>query len=354
MAEQQEAREIVILLFDDVQSLDVTGPLEVFSAAERLIASRDLDARGYEVTTLSGDGAPLRTSSGLTIVPDGALGDPPPEIDTLIVPGGDGSRAAAADERLLAWIVEASAGARRTASVCTGAFPLAAAGLLDGRRATTHWAAAQRLAREYPAVEVDPDPIFIRDGELWTSAGVTAGMDLALALVEDDHDRETALTIARHLVLFLRRPGNQSQFSATLAAQQPEREPLREVQRRVVEDVAGEHSVETMAARAQMSARHFARAFRAETGLTPARYVERVRLEAARRRLEDTSEPIASVAGACGFGTAETMRRAFLRALEVGPAEYRRRFQSITRRHGDEHGDPAVRRLHGARRDRAV
>ena len=359
MPEQQRTREVAILLFDGVQSLDVTGPLEVFSGAARVLDSRESGAAGngpagYKVTTLSSDGAPLRTSSGLQLVPDGSFADRPVQLDTLIVPGGRGSRAAAADERLLAWVREASASARRTASVCTGAFVLASAGLLDGHRATTHWSAAKRLAQMHPSVDVDPDPIFIRDGELWTSAGVTAGMDLALALVEDDHDREAALTIARHLVLFLRRPGNQSQFSATLAAQEPQREPLREVQRRVVENVAAAHTVEEMAAHACMSPRHFARAFRAETGVTPARYVERVRLEAARRRLEDTAEPIASIAAACGFGTAETMRRVFLRALEVGPAEYRRRFQSIKRRHGDEHGDPAVRRLHGARRDRAV
>jgi transcriptional regulator GlxA family with amidase domain len=357
MGNRSTARQVVILLFDGVQSLDVTGPLEVFSVAGRVLASREPageETAGYEITMPSSDGAPLRTSSGLTLVPTGTLEELPAKIDTLIVPGGSGSRAIAADERHLRWIVDGSARARRTASVCTGAFPLAAAGLLDGRRATTHWSAAGALARLYPKVEVDAEPIFIRDGELWTSAGVTAGMDLALALVEEDHGREVALTIARHLVLFLRRPGNQSQFSATLAAQQPEREPLREVQRRVVEDLAGEQSVEAMAAHAQMSPRHFARAFRAETGLTPARYVERVRLEAARRRLEDTAEPIASVATACGFGTSETMRRVFLRTLQVGPAEYRRRFQSITRRHGHEHGDPAVRRLHGARRDRAV
>jgi transcriptional regulator GlxA family with amidase domain len=359
MAEEANTREIVILLFDGVQSLDVTGPLEVFSAAGRVLASRGPDAglsatAGYKITTLSSDGAPLRTSSGLGIVPDGSFVERPSQLDTLIVPGGPGSRAVATDERLLAWVRATSASARRTASVCTGAFVLGAAGLLDGRRATTHWSAARALAQTYPSIDVDPEPIFIRDGEVWTSAGVTAGMDLALALVEDDHDRELALTIARHLVLFLRRPGNQSQFSATLAAQEPQREPLREVQRRVVEDVAGEHTVEAMAAHACMSPRHFARAFRAETGVTPARYVERVRLEAARRRLEDTAEPVASIASACGFGTAETMRRVFVRALEVGPAEYRRRFQSIKRRHGDEHGDPAVRRLHGARRDRAV
>jgi transcriptional regulator GlxA family with amidase domain len=321
-------RRVAILLYPGVQSLDVTGPLEVFTGANRLIESSRGGERRYEVRTLSVDGESLRTSSGLTITPDAALGAAPGDIDTLIVPGGEGSRVAVLDDALLRWISKGAARARRTASVCTGAFLLARVGLLDGRRATTHWASAEALARAYPAVHVDPDPIFLRDGEIWTSAGVTAGMDLALALVEDDLDRDAALTIARHLVLFLRRPGNQSQFSATLAAQQPLREPLREVQRLVLENILGEHSVEAMAARAHMSPRNFARAFRTETGLTPARYVERVRLEAARRRLEDSAEPIAAVAAACGFGTAETMRRAFLRALKVGPAEYRRRFQA--------------------------
>jgi transcriptional regulator GlxA family with amidase domain len=360
VADPSSTRQIVVLLFPGVQSLDVSGPVEVFAAAQRLLdADRRPDAVGrpdvlgrgddaahsgsgagaardganqhharYEIRTLSTDGAPVRTSSGLTLLPDGTLVQAPRAIDTLIVPGGDGTRAAARDETLLHWIAETSACARRTASVCTGAFLLAAAGLLVGRRATTHWTSAEALARRHPNVTVDADPIFVRDDPVWTSAGVSAGMDLALALVEDDHDSELALTVARHLVLFLRRPGNQSQFSATLASQQPEREPLREVQRGVVEHVAGDHSVEAMAARAHMSPRHFARAFRAETGVTPARYVERVRLEAARRRLEDSAEPIAAVAGACGFGTAETMRRVFLRTLEVGPAEYRRRFQA--------------------------
>jgi len=320
-------RQVAILLFEGVQSLDVTGPLEVFAGAGRLLESTGGDGRPYEISTFSRDGAPLESSSGLTITPDGPLADAPSKLDTLIIPGGAGSRSAAADEELIEWISQYGSRARRIASVCTGAFLLARAGLLDGRRATTHWAWADELARLYPRVQVDPDPIFVQDGHVWTSAGVTAGMDLALALVEEDLDRGAALTIARHLVLFLRRPGSQSQFSATLAAQQPKREPLREVQRSVIEAVAAEHSVEAMAARANMSPRHFARAFRAETGITPARYVERVRLEAARRRLEDTTEPIAAVATACGFGTAETMRRVFLRALHVGPAEYRRRFQ---------------------------
>jgi transcriptional regulator GlxA family with amidase domain len=321
-------RQVAILVYPGVQSLDVTGPLEVFAGAQQLIELTGRSESGYEIRTVSADGAPLRCSSGLTLVPDLRLSDAPSELDTLIVAGGSGHRHAAADNTLLEWISQTASRSRRTASVCTGAFLLARAGLLDGRRATTHWASADELARLHPDVHVDAEPIFVRDGPIWTSAGVTSGMDLALALVEEDLDRDSALTIARHLVLFLRRPGNQSQFSATLAAQQPEREPLREVQRRVIEDIAAAHTVEAMAAAANMSARHFARAFRAEMGLTPARYVERVRLEAARRRLEETPEPVAAIAAGCGFGTAETMRRSFLRALGVGPAEYRRRFRS--------------------------
>ncbi|HEV2923625.1 MAG TPA: GlxA family transcriptional regulator [Solirubrobacteraceae bacterium] len=321
-------RQIAILVYPGVQSLDVAGPLEVFAGAQQLIELTDRSGPGYEIRTVSADGAPLRCSSGLTLVPDLRLSDAPTELDTLIVAGGSGHGEAAADPKLLEWISRMASSSRRTASVCTGAFLLAGAGLLDDRRATTHWASAPELARLHPDVQVDAEPIFVRDGPIWTSAGVTSGMDLALALVEEDLDRDAALTIARHLVLFLRRPGNQSQFSATLAAQQPEREPLREVQRSVIEDIAAAHTVEAMAGAANMSARNFARAFRAETGLTPARYVERVRLEAARRRLEETAEPVAAIAASCGFGTAETMRRSFLRALGVGPAEYRRRFRS--------------------------
>jgi transcriptional regulator GlxA family with amidase domain len=320
------ARQIAILAFPGVQSLDVAGPLEVFAGAQTLIEASGSSERGYEVLILSCDGAPLRTSSGLTIVPHGDFAQTPPRLDTLIVAGGYGSHEASADPATVEWVARTAARARRTASVCTGAFLLAAAGLLDGRRATTHWAAAEELARLHPCVRVDPDPIFLRDGDIWTSAGVTAGMDLALALVEEDLDRDTALMIARHLVLFLRRPGNQAQFSATLAAQEPLREPLRDTRRHIVEHLAGDLSVEALARLAHMSPRHFARSFRAETGVTPARYVESVRLEAARRALEDTSEPVAVIARACGFGTPETMRRVFLRALGVGPAEYRRRF----------------------------
>jgi len=330
MQRRSTARQVVILAYPGVQSLDVSGPLEVFDAARRLVEAGGARRRGYEIRIVSRGGAPLECSSGMTVVPHYDLRHAPTRIDTLIVAGGTGSIDAAEDRVLIDWIAGAASRSRRTASVCTGAFLLARAGLLDGRRATTHWAAAEHLARLYPRVRVEADPIFLRDGRIWTSAGVTAGMDLALAMVEQDIDRESALAIARGLVLFLRRPGSQSQFSATLAAQEPARQPLREVQRAIIEDVSGEHTVEAMAARAHMSPRHFARAFRAETGVTPARYVGRVRLEAARRRVEETVDPVAAIAEGCGFGTAETMRRVFLRSLGVGPAEYRRRFQSET------------------------
>jgi len=328
MSQPGRPRRIAILLYPGVQSLDVTGPLEVFAGAREALAAGGWSDPGYEITTIARSPRPVRSSSGLRIVPDGPLPRAGEAIDTLIVPGGRGREVAAADETLIRWLARAPRSCRRVAAVCTGSFLLAAAGLLDGRRATTHWAFAHSLACEFPAIDVDADPIFIRDGAIWTSAGVTAGLDLSLAMVEQDLDRETALLIARHLVMFLRRPGNQSQFSATLHAQQPRAEPLREIQRAVLEDVAGEHTVESMAARAHMSPRNFARAFRAQTGVTPARYVESVRLEAARRWLEESGEPISAVARACGFGTAETMRRSFLRALQVGPSEYRRRFQT--------------------------
>jgi transcriptional regulator GlxA family with amidase domain len=338
-------RNVVILVYPGVQSLDVTGPLEVFSGAQLLLeaghrrvapggrplaeAKHDaVTARGYSTTVVSSDGAAVATSSGLTIIPHADLHHAPARIDTLLVAGGAGAEQACADPALIEWIADRAPTARRVASVCTGAFLLASAGLLDGRRATTHWSAAAELARRHPQVRVDPEPIFVRDGRVWTSAGVTAGMDLALAMVEEDLDRDAALTIARHLVLFLRRPGNQSQFSATLATHAPARPGLREVQRYAVEHLAADLTVEALAQLAHMSSRHFARSFRAEVGLTPARYVERLRLEAARRRLEESEEPVAAVALECGFGTAETMRRAFLRALAVGPAEYRRRFRT--------------------------
>jgi transcriptional regulator GlxA family with amidase domain len=337
-------RTVLIVVFDGVQSLDLTGPLEVLAAANEWCAdqrradqrSADRDAGpgpggpAYRVETASLGGAAVRTSSGLRLLPDADLGSVPPP-DLLIVPGGPGARRR--DPALVAWL-GAHARARpegtgvvRLASVCTGAFLLAAAGLLDGRTVTTHWAHCAELAAQYPDVRVDPDPIFIRDGGLATSAGITAGIDLALALVEDDLGRDAALAVARALVVFLRRPGGQAQFSAQLAAQLAEREPLREVQRWIAEHPAADLSVEALARRASLSPRQFARAFTAQTGLPPGRYVDRTRLEAARRHLEDTTAGIEQTARACGYGTPEAMRRAFVRALGISPAEYTRRFR---------------------------
>jgi transcriptional regulator GlxA family with amidase domain len=255
------------------------------------------------------------------------LGNVRGPLDTLVVAGGTGTARALEDRALVGLVKRAAGRARRVASVCTGAFLLAEAGLLDGRRATTHWSACARLAARYPQLEVDPDPIFVRDGRIWTSAGVTAGMDLALALVEEDHGRDVALAVARELVLFLKRPGGQAQFSAQLRAQLAERTALRDLQAWIADHPGAELSVEALARRVAMSPRHFARVFKQETGATPARAVLAARVEAARRRLEDGDDGLAGVAAACGFASAEVMRRAFLRTLGVGPSHYRTRFR---------------------------
>ncbi|PKV88968.1 GlxA family transcriptional regulator [Streptomyces sp. TLI_146] len=313
-------RTVLIVLFEDVQSLDVTGPMEVFTGAGHFARAVGDE---YRVRTASLDGGPVRSSSRLTLVPDFSLAEAPGP-HTLLVPGGSGTRAP--DPALIAWLHEHGPRAERLVSVCTGAELLAAAGLLDGRRATTHWAYCASLARRHPKVTVEPDPIYVRDGNVATSAGVTAGIDLSLALVEEDLGREAALTVARHLVVFLRRPGNQAQFSAQLSAQTASREPLREVQHWITEHPGEDLSVPALAARARLSPRHFARAFQAETGTTPGRYVERVRVEHARRLLEDTADGVEEISRACGYGTPEAMRRAFLKSLGTAPAEYRRRF----------------------------
>jgi transcriptional regulator GlxA family with amidase domain len=315
-------RRIVILAFPGVQALDVLGPAEVFATATRLG-----QPRGYSVEVVAAQAGPLPTSS-IALHPDQTLEDCQGRIDTLIAAGGRGVSAASQDERLVAWLRAAALRSRRVASVCTGAFLLARAGLLDGRRATTHWAWCSKLARRHPGIDVDPDPIFVRDGNVITSAGVTAGMDLALALVEEDLGREIALEAARWLVLFVKRPGGQAQFSAQLAAQIAEREPLRELQAWIPDNLTADLSVPALASRACMSERNFARAFRAETGMTPAAYVESARVESARIALETGGLPVEAVARRSGFGTAETMRRAFRRRLGVSPGSYRERFRS--------------------------
>ncbi|MFJ7277419.1 GlxA family transcriptional regulator [Kitasatospora sp. NPDC098663] len=314
------ARSVVVVLYEGVQSLDVAGPVEVFTGAGAAAGQPG----AYRVTTASPGGGPVRSHSGLRLLPDADLAEVGP-VHTLLVPGGLGS--GLPDGALVARIRELADRAERVVSVCTGAFLLAEAGLLAGRRATTHWAYCEELARRFPDVEVDPDPIHVRDGNVATSAGVTAGIDLALALVEEDLGRDAALLIARHLVVFLRRPGNQAQFSTQLAAQVAVRQPLREVQRWIAEHPEADLSVEALARRSALSPRHFARAFATEVGVTPGRYVDGVRLEAARRLLEDTADGIEEIARSCGYGTPEAMRRAFVRSLAASPAEYRRRFR---------------------------
>jgi transcriptional regulator GlxA family with amidase domain len=313
-------RRVVIVAFPGVQTLDVTGPAEVLRAASKL------HPPGYEVTVVAPEEGPLKTST-VTMVPDLCISACSTPIDTLIVAGGTGTRQAEDDRALIAWIREAASRSRRVTSVCTGAFLLAKAGLLDGRSATTHWASCADLAERYPAVTVAPDPIFVRDGNVATSAGVTAGMDLALALVEEDLGRDVALAAARWLVLFLKRPGGQAQFSAQLASQTADRAPLRELQAWIPDHLDEDLSVPALARHAQMSERNFARAFRRETGMTPAAYVEAARVESARIALESGDLPVESVALQAGFGTVETLRRAFRRRVGVSPVDYRSRFR---------------------------
>jgi transcriptional regulator GlxA family with amidase domain len=313
-------RRVVILAFPDVQALDVTGPAEVFSLADRAHAG------AYEIALVTATGAPLRTSSGLQLTPDGTLDACRARIDTLLVAGGRGVRTAAADESLSSWLRLAARRSRRVGSVCTGAFLLARAGILDGRRATTHWAACQALQRSYPSIEVEPDPIFVRDGNVYTSAGVTAGIDLALALVEEDLGPRAALDVARELVLFIRRPGGQAQFSAGLAGQSAERPSLRSLQAWIADHLDADLSVAALAERSLMSVRNFARVFTSQVGVTPAAYVEALRLERARTLLETTDAQLEEIAGRCGFGTVETLRRSFGRRLNVNPSDYRSRF----------------------------
>jgi transcriptional regulator GlxA family with amidase domain len=314
-------RRVVIVAFPGVQPLDAVGPAEVFHTAARLRPG------AYEVLIAAPAREPLRASA-VTLMPDVELGSLRGPVDTLVMAGGLGVRALEQDQTFLSTLRRVAGRSRRTAGVCTGALVLAAAGLLDGRRATTHWASCALLAERYPEVSVDPDPIFIRDGDVYTSAGVTAGMDLALALVEEDLGHEVALETARWLVLFVKRPGGQAQFSAQLTAQTAERRPLRELQAWISDHLDADLSVPTLAGQAHMSERNFARAFAREVGMTPAAYVEAARVESARIALEGAEDPVEMVARRSGFGTVETMRRAFHRRLGVGPADYRRRFRS--------------------------
>jgi transcriptional regulator GlxA family with amidase domain len=323
-----EVRQVVIAVFDGVEVLDVTGPASVFSAASKLLGH---GRQGYRIRLAATTVGPVRTSTGVQLVADATLAEVAATADTVIVPGAiqltaDGPRPPELPE-VVHWVARGAAHWRRIASVCTGAYLLAEAGLLDGRRATTHWFAAEDFAARYPKVTVDHDPIFIRDGPVWTSAGVTAGMDLALALVAEDHGEEHARTVARWLVMYLRRPGGQSQFSLPLSVPAPRTERIRDLLRWIAEHPDADLSVPGLAERAHVSERHLSRVFIRETGLTPAVYVEHSRVEAARTWLEQRDDPVDVVAARCGFGSVETLYRTFRRRFGATPSDYRRRFR---------------------------
>jgi transcriptional regulator GlxA family with amidase domain len=315
-------RRVDVLAFPSVQLLDVAGPLQVFSSANERAAEQGRE-RLYDVRVVA-PCAEVGATAGL-VFSASALPDPADALDTLLVAGGQGVRAAAREPALVEWLRRRAGRAERVASVCTGAFLLGAAGLLDDRRAVTHWEYCPELQRLHPRAKVDPDPIFIQDRGVWTSAGVTAGIDLALALVEEDHGRTLALAVARHLVVFLKRPGGQAQFSETLALQSAD-DQFASLHAWIAGHLDTPMTLARLAAEAGMSERSFARRYRAATGLTPGRAVERLRVETARQLLVETRLPFKRIAARCGFGTEETMRRSFLRVQGVGPQAYRERF----------------------------
>ena len=311
---------IVVVAFPFGQILDVSGPMEVFSTA-----SRFLPIPSYRTQVVSGGGGAVLSTSGMEFLTT-PIADVVGPIDTLVVAGGRDILEASGDEHLVHHIGRLAASARRVTSVCSGAFLLAAAGLLDGRRATTHWADCELLATDYPLIAVQPDAIYVQDKNVWTSAGVTAGIDLALALVADDDGRRAAVEVARQLVVYLRRSGGQAQFSAVLAAQSGDHEPVRDVLAWLTENLVQDLSVPALAVRANLSERQFSRLFKAEVGITPAEHVEAVRMEAACRLLETTSKSIEQIAAVCGFGVPETMIRTFRRRLNTTPGEHRHHF----------------------------
>ncbi len=331
------------VVYPGVQPLDVVGPHEVFGTANRVADGLGRPGLRYRTRLVTapdpgttGDGGPvtITTESGLDLVAQPVTGaedrsagdDPGPGPTTLVVPGGDGVRDAARHGPTVDLVARSGRAAERVASVCTGAFLAAAAGLLDGRRVATHWAWARQLATAHPEVSVDADAIHRCDDGVWSSAGVTAGIDLALAIVEQDLDPEVAQVVARWLVVYLRRPGGQSQFAAPIWEPASPLDPIRRAQELIHSEPGAELSVAAVAAQVGLSTRHLTRLFTAELGETPARFVERVRVDRARHRLETSSADLATIARSCGFGTAETLRRAFHRRLGIGPDEYRRRF----------------------------
>ncbi|MFD9414902.1 GlxA family transcriptional regulator [Streptomyces goshikiensis] len=321
-------RRVVIAVFPDVDLLDVTGPAEVFALANRETGG----TAGYRVQLAGRAGGAVATSAGVRLVADLSFAEVGGVLDTLLVPGAvdmhPGGPLARIDQDVVEWVKRAAPQARRVASVCAGAHLLAAAGLLDGRTATTHWSTAAQLAADHPAVTVDPDPIFVRSGKVWTGAGISACMDLALALVAEDLGEEVALAVARQLVIYLKRQGGQSQFSVPLSRPPASRRDIDELRMFIADHLDGDLSAAALAGRMCLSERHFARVFRQETGTSPASYVEAARVEAARRLLESTDQALDEVAAGCGFGSVETLHRALRKQIGTSPAAYRRRFRT--------------------------
>ncbi len=320
---------VVLVAFPGGSGLDLTGPHEVFARANRAIAEVGRRHPGYAIRVVASAPGPLEASSGLRVLPDATIDQVRGPIDTLLVTGGRGVHRACEDAALVAWIGKRARQARRYGSVCTGAFLLARAGLLDGRRVATHWSGAADLAARFPRLRVEPDPIYIRDGNVFTSAGVTAGIDLALALVEEDVGAEVALAVARAMVVYLRRPGGQSQFSAPLRLGSAPAPAVRDLVSFAVEHPAADLSVPALARRLGVSPRHLSRLFRRDTGQSPAEVVEKIRIEAAQRALTARGAGLEAVAAEAGFGSAEVMRRAFVRLLGTTPSDYRARFGEL-------------------------
>lgn len=330
-----EPKRVVILATPTAQSLEIAGPFEVlYCAGEKLREAGRTRSTGYTIELVSAISNKMVTGpSGLTFVAQRSYDEIDGAIDTLLVAGGMTLWTGAEHPALLRWLRDQARVVRRLGSICTGAFVLAQAGLLDGRRATTHWYFSQQLQRDFPSVRVDPEPIFIRDGNLYTSAGVATGMDLTLAMVEEDLGSDIALRVARGLVLYLRRSAGQSQFSTALAFQKSSRIPLRELPIWILEHLSDELSVERLADRAAMSVRNFSRAFTGEYGVTPARFVERLRVETAERLMRDSEKSIKEIAAECGFRSLDTLRRALKRSGKAAPSHLRDQTTPISVQH---------------------
>lgn len=323
-----DTKSIGIIIFGGCNIIDATGPAGVFGAANELAKDRGINLMPYSIQFIGTTIGPIATSAGPSLYASKAIDRAAEDIDTLICAGGVGTRVMSFDTTAVTAVANLASKARRVVSVCTGAFVLAASGILDGKRAVTHWAHCENLARRFPEIQVDPDPIFVRDENVYTSAGITAGMDLALALIEEDLGRSFAMDVAKEMVMFLKRPGSQAQFSDHLRVQMAPDGKLKDVQLWVLKNLTDDHTVESLAARATMSPRSFYRHFKETTGITPSRFVADSRVDAAKRLLEESPLQIKAIAAKCGFGDEERMRRTFHRRIGISPDDYRQRFSS--------------------------